>query len=149
EEIDNLLTKKHEVVHSYGWYLRGYIREAKAKGATPIVCSLVPRKSWDTNGKINRNRGDYTGWAAEVAKREKVPFIDLNEIIARKYDELGRDKVMTLFPQVTPDEHTHTNLAGAELNAACVIAGLKGLGNDPLATFFSPKAESVASAKPE
>src|SRR5215475_11371985 len=31
EEIDNLLTKKHEVVHSYGWYLRKYIADTKAR----------------------------------------------------------------------------------------------------------------------
>ena len=42
-EIDNPITKKHEVVHTFGWYLRKYIADAKEKGATPIVCSLVPR----------------------------------------------------------------------------------------------------------
>jgi hypothetical protein len=41
----------------------------------------------------------------------------LNESVARQYDALGRDAVMQLFPLVTPDEHTHTNMAGAELNA--------------------------------
>src|SRR2546426_11415695 len=30
-EIDNPITKKQEVVHSYGWYLRQYVRDAKAK----------------------------------------------------------------------------------------------------------------------
>ena len=44
--IDNLLTKQHEVVHTFGWYMRKYVAETKAKGATPIVCSLVPRKIW-------------------------------------------------------------------------------------------------------
>ena len=37
EEIDNILTKKHETVHSYGWYLRKFIADARAKGATPVV----------------------------------------------------------------------------------------------------------------
>ena len=39
QEIDNLVTKQHEVVHTYGWYLRKMIADAKAKGATPIVLS--------------------------------------------------------------------------------------------------------------
>jgi rhamnogalacturonan acetylesterase len=63
EEIDNLLTKKHEVVHSYGWYLRKYIADARAKGATPIICSPVPRKIWK-EGRIVRDQ--YARWAEAV-----------------------------------------------------------------------------------
>jgi lysophospholipase L1-like esterase len=143
EEIDNLLTKKHEVVHTYGWYLRKFIADTKAKGATPVVCSLVPRKIWDEQGKIGRNKDTYAGWAAAVATAEGVGFIDLNEIVAAKYDALGRDAVMKLFPQVTPDEHTHTNRPGAELNAQIVVAGLKALRPNPLEKFFSAKAAAT------
>ena len=59
-----MLTGKHEVVHSYGWYLRRFVADARAKGATPIICSLVPRKIWDERGMIRRNTNDYAGWAA-------------------------------------------------------------------------------------
>lgn len=45
QEIDNLLTGKHEVVHTCGWYLRTFITDAKAKGATAIVCSPIPRNA--------------------------------------------------------------------------------------------------------
>jgi lysophospholipase L1-like esterase len=103
------------------------------------MCTLIPRKIW-TDGKIARNTKDYAGWAAEVAEAEKVPLVDLNEIIARRYDALGPEKVEPLFG----DPHTHTSRAGAELNAACVIAGLKGLAANPLARFFSDKANGVA-----
>lgn len=140
QEIDNLLTRQHETVHTYGWYLRRFISEAKALGALPIVCSPIPRKSW-ANGKVNRNMGTYGGWAAEVAKAEGVPFVNLNEIIARQYDALGPEKVEPLFA----DPNTHTSLAGAELNAARVVAGLKALAKNPVAPYFSPKAEGVAA----
>ena len=33
--IQNLLTKRHEVVHSFGWYMRKMIADTRAKGATP------------------------------------------------------------------------------------------------------------------
>ena len=56
----------------------------------------------------------------------------MNEIIARKYDALGAEKVESLFG----DEHTHTSRAGAELNADCVIEGLKALRNNPLAAYL-------------
>jgi lysophospholipase L1-like esterase len=140
EEIDNLLTKKHEVVHSYGWYLRKYVADARAKGATPVICSPIPRKIWK-EGRIARDQ--YARWAEGVAKAEKVGFIDLNEIIARQYEAMGAEKVEPLFA----DEHTHTTLAGAELNAAAVISGLKALRPDPLASYYSAKASAVEAAK--
>ena len=44
-EIDNVATHKHEVVHTFGWYVRRYIQEVRAKGAVPIVLSLTTRDS--------------------------------------------------------------------------------------------------------
>jgi lysophospholipase L1-like esterase len=131
EEIDNVMTKQHEVVHSYGWYLRKFIADTRAKGATPIVCSLIPRKLWK-DGKIGRNKENYAGWAEQVAKAENTPFIDLNEVIARRDDELGEAKVNPLFG----DEHTHTSKAGAELNAEVVIGELKSLKENPLQHYL-------------
>jgi lysophospholipase L1-like esterase len=141
QDIDNMLTGRHEVVHTYGWYLRKFIADARAKGATPIVCSPVPRKTWDAAGKIRRNATDYAGWAAQVAHAEHAGFIDLNETVARRYDEIGRDAVMALFPATVPDEHTHTNLAGAELNARAVVAGLKAVGNARVTGFLTAAAK--------
>ena len=141
EEIDNLLTKKHEVVHSYGWYLRKFIEDAKAKGATPIVCSLIPRKIWKDNHIVRSE--DYAMWAADVARAEHVGFIPLNEIIAEEYDKFGPAKVDPLFG----DEHTHTSWAGAVINAEAVVAGLKALKNDPLSRYFSAKGKAINKVK--
>ena len=127
EAVDNMLTRRPEVVHTYGWYLRQNIREAKAAGATPVVCSLVPRKTW-REGRIVRSGADgYGGWARQVAAEEGVAFIDLNELVAQRYDELGVKAVDALFA----DPHTHTSRAGAELNAAIVAAELKRLSGAP------------------
>lgn len=137
-EIDNLILKKHEIVHTYGWYLRKYVADTRAKGATPIICSLIPRKIWK-DGKIARNGKDYAGWAQQVAEQEKVGFIDLNNIIADKYDALGEAAVEPLFA----DPHTHTSAAGAEINAEAVVIGLKKLSHDPLSGDFSAKGLAV------
>ena len=109
-----------ESVHTFGWYLKTLIADTRAKGATPIVCSLIPRMIWK-DGKINRDSDTFGKWAADVARSEKTPFIDLNELIARRYDELGPEKVKPLFA----DPHTHTSRDGAELNAGVVFEGLK------------------------
>jgi lysophospholipase L1-like esterase len=123
EEIDNILTKKHEVVHTFGWYMKKYVGESKAKGATPIVCSLIPRNIWE-NGKVARASNDYGKWAREAALAQKAGFIDLNEIISAKYEKIGENEVKTKF-FVT--DHTHTTEAGAILNAGAVAEGIRSL----------------------
>jgi lysophospholipase L1-like esterase len=138
KEIDNPILKKHETVHTFGWYLTQYVNDTRAKGATPILCSLIPRKIWK-DGKIARGTTSYGGWAREVAEAKHVGFIDLNEITARKYDALGEAAVEPLFG----DEHTHTTLAGAIINAESVVSGLKALPNDPLAPYFSEKGVDI------
>ena len=78
-------TGEHEVVYSYGGYLRRYIAECRQAGAHPILMSLTPRDDYDaTTGKIVRK--PQTGWAAVVAAEEGVPFVDLNEISGSKLD---------------------------------------------------------------
>jgi lysophospholipase L1-like esterase len=132
EAIDNILTKQPEVVHTYGWYLRHYIREARAAGVTPVVCSPVPRRTWQDDGKIARSTADgYAAWARQVAEEEGVAFIDLNDLVATRYEELGPEPVKALFA----DAHTHTSRAGAELNAGIVANALRKLPGDPFSAF--------------
>ena len=129
--VTNKSSGKVETVHTYGWYMRKYIADAKAKGAIPIVLSPVPRKIWK-EGKVARANNDYGKWAKEAAAAENVPFVDLNEIIAGHYEALGPERVETLFG----DEHTHTNEEGARLNAQCVVEGLRALKNCPLSGYL-------------
>lgn len=126
---------KKEVVHSYGWYLRKYIADAKAKGATPIVLSPIPRNMWKAD-KVSRASGDYGKWAKEAAEAGGALFIDLNEIVARHYEADGREKVQTEF--FTEKDHTHTTAAGAKVNASSVAEGIKALKDCPLAGLLAP-----------
>jgi lysophospholipase L1-like esterase len=130
-------------VHTYGWYLRKYVADVRAKGATPIICSLVPRKIW-IDRRIRRNTETYRGWAEQVAEQEYVGFVDLNEIIARRYDAMGPEAVDGLFG----DPHTHTDLAGAVINAEAVVSGLRDLPGDPLAQYLSEKGKAIAPYRP-
>jgi lysophospholipase L1-like esterase len=123
QEIENILTKKHEVVHTFGWYMRKYVTDAKEKGAIPLVCSLIPRNDWK-DGKVLRSSDSFGKWAAEVANSTGAYFIDLNEIIAKHYETIGQQEVTSKFFLT---EHTHTTKAGAQLNAASVADGIKSL----------------------
>jgi len=135
QTITDEKTNKPEIVHSYGWYLRKYVTDAKAKGATPIICSPIPRNMWKDD-KVLRADRDYGKWAAEIAESQHVPFINLNDLIATRYESLGQDKVSAFFPK----EHTHTNEAGARLNAAIVADAIKSLKTAPLsAAVIEPR----------
>jgi lysophospholipase L1-like esterase len=139
-EIDNQLTGQHETIHTFGWYMRKFTVDTKAKGATPIVLSLTVRNIWNA-GKVERGSGRFSQWAAQIAQSEHVAFVDVTNIIADEYERLGQDKVQAFFPK----DHTHTSPEGAELNAALIVSGLKSLPDSPLAGYLSAKGQNVKS----
>ena len=109
-----------EKVHTFGWYMDLFVREAKAKGATPILFSQIPwRELYDGKSK----RSVFIPYFEEIAEVEKVNFIDLNQLVINKYEALGQEEVNTFFEK----DHTHTNQKGADLNAATMIEGIKAL----------------------
>lgn len=146
EAIANLITRENEVVHTYGWYLRHYVEQIRARGATPVICSPIPRKSWGEDGKMVRSRTSYAGWAEQVARQQKVGFIDLNGVIASQYDALGRAAVDRFFPS---DDSTHTNMAGARFNAGIVVAGLKALRPPVIMASLSDAGKAVPALEDE
>src|SRR5215203_5990577 len=135
KEIYNPILKKQETVYTYGWYMRKYVRDVKAKGAVAIVCSLIPRTDWD-NGKVKRSNDSYGKWAREIAEPEGAYFIDLNNIIANKYDAMGEQQVAPLFH----GDHTHTSEAGAKMNVAIIIDEIKRIKAGKLHKYLLKKS---------
>ncbi|MBE7172084.1 MAG: rhamnogalacturonan acetylesterase [Williamsia sp.] len=125
---------KEEIVHSYGWYLKKFVEEAKAKGATVLIASMIPRNDWK-EGKVVRASNNYGKWAAEVAAQTNAWFVDLNKITADKYDAWGPEKVKPLFPT----EHTHTSPEGARINAESVAEGIQQLKGCSLSSYIVSK----------
>lgn len=122
---------ERELGHTYGWYLRKFVQDTKARGATPVIASMIPRNQWK-EGKVVRATDSFGGWARAVAEAEGAYFIDLNQIISDKYDKMGPEIVQTFFP----DDHTHTNPEGARLNAASVVEELSRLKKSPFQKYI-------------
>jgi len=141
KEIDNVVTKKHEVVHTYGWYMRKMVNDARAKGATTDR-ALADGPEHLEGWKGGAGPGEYGRWSAEIAKAEGVAFVAVTTIIADQYEKMGGETVRKFFPR----DHTHTNADGAELNAASVVAGLKAMGNHPLDRFMAARGLEVPTA---
>jgi rhamnogalacturonan acetylesterase len=160
-------------VHTFGWYIRKFIRDARAKGAMPIVSTTTTRYLWTNpnavfngqNGsliskndnynsaddRVERGMGDVMPdgrrtmlvWAEQVAREEGVPFVDHSSITADLYEERGREVVGKYH-----SDRTHTYTEGAAVNAETFIAGLKALPEMPLVTFLNDKGKAIPVYKP-
>ena len=105
----------------------------------PVVAAerakMATANSWK-DGKITRATDSHADWTRAVATAERVPLVDLNELIAKKYDALGQEAVTALFA----DKTVHTGWAGAELNALTVVEGLRALDIPAFSVQYHPEA---------
>jgi lysophospholipase L1-like esterase len=141
QAIVNGVTHQHEIVHTYGWYMKKMVEEAKAKGATPILISLTVRDIWK-DGRVERINGQFSQWTRQIAVAERVAFIDLTDMVADRYDQMGEAAVKPFFPA----DHTHTSPDGAALNAQFVLSGVKALHRQNILSLLSPAARPVNPA---
>ncbi|WP_437920485.1 gliding motility-associated C-terminal domain-containing protein [Sphingobacterium sp. LRF_L2] len=108
-----------EIVRSYGWYLQQMVQQAKAKGVKPVVVSPVPKNNWNEEF-IARDVEEYALWAKQIATQEAVTFLDLHNLVADLYDQLGQTIVDGYFPS----DALHTNKIGATETAKIVYQAL-------------------------
>lgn len=136
ERLDIVIkeTGKKETVVTYGEYMRRFVRDVKSKGANPILFSLTPRNAWTDDGKIVRVDSTFGLWARQIADEERIPFVDLNEITARKYERFGAEKVNTMFYI----DRIHTSEFGAKTNAESAVEGIRNLSGVSLADYLLP-----------
>ena len=108
-----------ETIHTYGWYMRKMIDDAKARGVHPILLTLTVRNIWkpgpDGKPHIERDMG-YNGYIRQVAAQEHIPVLELGDTEADRLEALGPEKTASLFPK----DHTHTSPEGADLVAQSV-----------------------------
>ena len=125
-----------ETVYTYGEYMRRFIQDVKAKGAHPILFSLTPRNAWEDKDStiITRVNKTFGLWAKQVAEEQHVPFIDLNDISARKFEKFGKNKVKYMFYI----DRIHTSAFGAKVNAESAADGIRAYEGLELANYLKP-----------
>jgi lysophospholipase L1-like esterase len=160
-----------QLVHTYGWYTRKFVTDAKAKGATPIVSSTTIRNVWENpNAKFNEaymisktdaynpkddrvergmgrtkigGEGEMLVIARQVANEEHVPFIDHSNIAADLYEKLGREQTGKWH-----SDRTHFSTEGAIVQAELFIAGLRAQPELKLNDYLNDKGKAIAPYKP-
>lgn len=119
-----------EEVFTFGHYLRLFIRQAKAKGATVVVLSHTPGNRW-TENRMNRCDQTYGKWSKEVATQEGVFFVDLNERTAAKFEAMGKEKAAGYYV-----DGVHNTREGAMMNGESVVEGIRQLSNCSLNKYI-------------
>lgn len=142
QEIDNVITKQHEIVHSFGWYIRRMIADTRAHGATPVVMTLTVRNDW-SDGRIHCSADTYRLWDRQIATEQRTAFVDVTRIIADGYQQLGQDEVAKFFRK----DAVHTNVDGADFNARAVVAGLRALHLRSIGSSLSAQGKQIRADK--
>lgn len=143
--------------YSFATNLKLFIDEARARGAIPVLLTPTCRRSF-SEGKIQNTHGDFPDAVREVAERENVPLIDLQNMTKYLYEALGAEESKKAFvhypagtyPGQEKDlaDNTHFNPYGAYEIARCVVEGIKE--NVPaLAEFLTDKSTSFNPSSPD
>ena len=131
------LAGQTETVHTFGWYLRDMIDQAKARGVHPVLLTLTVRNVWtpgpDGTPHIERDMG-YTAPIDQVAAQEHIPVVDLSTVEADRLQAMGPEATAALFPK----DHTHSSAQGATLIAHDVATAIRN-AHLPLAAYLKPE----------
>ena len=116
---------------TYRSWLRTYIAEIRARGATPILVTSPDRRNFGANGKIESTLGEYPEAMRIVGREDGVAVIDLNAMSRIFYEALGPELAPRAFSDDGRDK-THFTDFGAYALARCVVEGLRAA--DPTLT---------------
>jgi lysophospholipase L1-like esterase len=130
-------TDRYTTPGEYKTNLTKFIKETRAKNATPILLTPVTRRQFDSSGHIKETHEIYSGLVREVSKQYGVPLIDLDEKSKALLEKFGAENSKLLFMQLEPGEHpnypdgrndnTHFNELGARKIAELVLAEIREL----------------------
>lgn len=115
--------------------LARFVKESRAKGATPILLSPVSRRQFDSTGRVKETHKIYTALVQKAAAEMNVTYIDLDAKSRELYQQFGPDNSKLLFLQLRPGENpnypngrndnTHFNELGARLIAQIILGQVR------------------------
>ncbi|MEG2802811.1 GDSL-type esterase/lipase family protein [Stenotrophomonas sp.] len=115
-------TRYTEPASAYPQYLTQYVQVARDKGATPVLITPVARLLYDF-GSLLDTHALYTQAMKQLASREQVALIDLNDSSTRWIRALGEQGARPYFmfvPEQNKADGTHFSAAGANA-VACLV----------------------------
>lgn len=77
--------------------LRRFVKESRAAGAQPVLCTPIMRRRFDSTGTFYDVHGVYPDLTREVAREMSVPLVDMHRSSERLLRELGATRSKQLF----------------------------------------------------
>lgn len=140
--------------HSYYQWLKKYVQQVRAKGATPILMSPIVRKYFSgtvitpqgqhnvgVTGGERFARGDYVAAMKAVAAKYSVPFVDITAETKKIVEAYGNEAA-TANLYISADS-THPQVLFANLIAKRAVEGMKSL--NILSSYMVPVTSLIAS----
>jgi lysophospholipase L1-like esterase len=142
----------------YKTLLTDYIRQTRAKGATPVLVTSMNRRTFDAHGKITNSLAGYPDAVREIAAAQHVALIDLNAMSKTLFEAMGPEGSMkafmhypaNAFPNQTEaiSDNTHFNKYGAYELARCVVHGIRA-AKLPLRKRLSKEISDFDPSRPD
>lgn len=115
----------------YRYNLERFVKEAREKGATPVLFSSIVRRNFNEEGVLVDTHGEYPLVSRMVARDLDVPFVDLQWLTERLEIQNGVEKSRELHLHLGPGEDpyepegveddTHLSRKGATLVASLAL----------------------------
>lgn len=143
---------RYTTPEAYKANLARFIRETRAKGATPLLMSPITRRYFNEDGTIKHTH-PYSPLSREVAKQEKVDFIDMDTITREHFQQQGDENSTLRFLQIPPNTHpnypngvrdnTHLNQLGAREVAQLALKEMKKMDHPLAKKIRKPEAKHL------
>lgn len=124
----------------YRTNLARFVKEARDKGAKPVLLTPVARRKFDEEGRVQATHDEYSAIVRDLAKTRAVPLIDMDKKSQALLQEWGPEKSKLLFMHLEEGEHpnypegeqddTHFNELGARKMAQLVVHEIKAMNLD-------------------
>lgn len=145
------------------WYhycvsLKKFVDRVREKGGNVIFCTPTQRRFFEKDGTIRNTHGEFPEAMKSVAKREKVPVIDLNATTKTLFEAMGNEGSkhllvhypMGTFPWQVKEfaDNTHFNPFGAYEVSKLIVMGLKDM-KSPLVEYLKDDWQDFNPSQPD
>jgi len=122
---------------NYQANLAKFVKEAREKGAQPVLLTPIARRHFDDQGQLEDTHKQYSQLMREVAQKYEVPLIDLDKRSQALLRKLGPEDSKYLYNHLEPAENphypdghadnTHFNEYGARRMSELALHGIEKL----------------------
>lgn len=116
-------------------YLRRFVADVRARGATPLLATPVVRRKFGADGKIVNTLAEWPQALRDVAAETGVTLIDMNVLTAAQLESVGPEPSKAMFMWIAPGQwdslpdgrkdDTHYVESGARATAALAARALR------------------------